>query len=872
MKKVVCQTSKGENQREKFSMPQNEDNVFKLPLPPPKRPPTRPKRTVCNNQDSGKNLQIQFTNKHAEFGQMQENSFVVSKSDFSDDSLEFLEKEESDKFNMTDKDDIISIIASTIEGDNNEEISDRSQVESDSICAVNLEPLRKNSMESIGNLSYAEKRIQNWVQNVPDPDPPLLIQEKAKPLQLTHNHIIKMPPTSSKGNPRIFFKDIPVQFSGLCYFHYFNGNCARPKHCNLMHTIMKDKYTHRFQKSSPEDLSKAYDFSLAFEKLFKEIYSCFLVAFGILKMQKKLVSSIEDIFRIGSIDTTEALEFIVKGLETSGLSFLESIEMISFNVGFLQFPELGDILLDLITRKHNISENWDVIKRIAKARGHVSPTIVTRMLTRVTAVYPLNKHLCLEIYNVIIENKMTDLSQINEEFLAPFRTLAGFRDLTDTTEKPTVSVPSSRSLVHPPVIPSTKEQLAAHIDNNLIKEREWYEREVEGRTIRMTTIPIRPPEPGVGNYVSSYNYKSRNVTNNYDNPNHSSDSDDRYFMPKPMQHTFAQADHGLHSSGFSSPFMGNHVFSGPESTVSNIGVEHSTFSPCSSLHFEPPPLVSKYVPETVRKNDARPIFGNFRCRSDFKLDRSLHNLLPDTIEHVSINERDIAKLDGVIKSKNGSEFCKLLERYRSPATIQNFITMMIAHLKSCNAMYEVLLGLVDSIESIKPDYDKDRHIKAVVEVVVMNLLFELERKGLWFKARKLLEKFCDWDSLISSQKDTQGSTYDAHCLFNPMLISLMNEQQISLLKQFYPDIDIYYKVMDKNVLRAYTILLADQLGQEELYRLYELCCERQIYTYFKIVGESSPLPEDTAEVLPQHKGNQRQDEGNSQGQFQYNNN
>lgn len=67
-----------------------------------------------------------------------------------------------------------------------------------------------------------------------------------------------------------------------------------------------------------------------------------------------------------------------------------------------------------------------------------------------------------------------------------------------------------------------------------------------------------------------------------------------------------------------------------------------------------------------------------------------------------------------------------------------------------------------------------------------------------------------------------------------MLISLINEQQTVSLKYFHPDIDIYYKVMDKNVLRAFTILMADQLDQQSLFRLYELCCERQIYTNFAV--------------------------------------
>ncbi|KAJ8960646.1 hypothetical protein NQ318_013938 [Aromia moschata] len=57
--KIVCEKRSHEFTRESAK---SGDGDFKLPLPPPKRPPTRPKRTVCNSNESFKNLQIHVDN------------------------------------------------------------------------------------------------------------------------------------------------------------------------------------------------------------------------------------------------------------------------------------------------------------------------------------------------------------------------------------------------------------------------------------------------------------------------------------------------------------------------------------------------------------------------------------------------------------------------------------------------------------------------------------------------------------------------------------------------------------------------------------------------------------------------------------------
>ncbi|XP_018564624.1 uncharacterized protein LOC108903151 [Anoplophora glabripennis] len=922
--KITCEEPRANCQREFISLPKNEENNFKLPLPPPKRPPTRPKRTVSNTEGSSTNLQIKFSNKGDDFIR-KPSTFVVPQDFSSAGSFQ------DEHVTGPDKDDTISILASSIGVDNVDDIANLDQLE-DMNYGCSDQP---NYFETNENPSYIEDRVKQWVQNVPNPQTsPKNIQSMLNSNQtsprspLNSNEGGLMPPVSAKGNPRVNFRTIPNVFSGLCFHYYFSANCLK-LNCTLAHIVNVERFIHKIQRVDPNEIFKHFQFSMCSEKLFREIYPSFVAAFGKLKMQNELIACIKYFLQMKDIDCTEATDSVVKALGESGLSFQDAIEMISFNIGFLEHPILADILLDLITRTNDISENWAVIKRILKARGKIKPSIVSRIFLRMVNVYPVNKELCREIYNTIVKNNMTDLSKISEDVLIPVRTLVDFQDGTaKSITKPSIPDAQLKALSNP----NPQELLAAHIDNKLIKERELYEREVEGTTVR-ARIDLEPNHP-----VRNPNYESRR-TSSSDNHSQSSGSEERYFQPNPRLSPFAPRDYALPIATIKSRYLRNE-FSRTAPSTSNNPFEQDNVDLNTALRFEPPSEVSEYIPENVRVTNrrgepqeaeislkpSRPIFGSPCYRSDFNFNKSVHNLLPDSFEHVNINERDVAKLNSVIKSKNGTEFYELLQYYKSPPTLQNFITMTIANLKlSTSSIHDTLISFMQSFESIDPDYTKDKEIKGIMEVIVMNCLFEIEKKGLWNHGRYLLESFCDWDSLVSSKifskrrvthmgryiflakifskarnynftyeilqcpnlklleppenwpyfknvlvdlesrnavlKDffkygyryynigvldiyrrifKRGGIFgfDAEAYFNPMLIAIIDEQRTDLLKCFHPDIDVYYKVMDKNVLRSFTVIIAEQLSPENQFRLYEFCCELQIYTKF-VGGETN---------------------------------
>nr|CAH7766333.1 unnamed protein product [Callosobruchus chinensis] len=153
--------------------------------------------------------------------------------------------------------------------------------------------------------------------------------------------------------------------------------CFRRSACHWAHKINKDKYLRKFQKGTPEQLVTAYQFLKGLD-LF-ELQSC--------------------------LDIAEGIESVVKGLECSGLTFLEAVEKISYNIGFIQYPHLADFLLQLICRRSQLKSNWYMMKRLIKARGHISPDLASNILLKATNTYPPDKSLCKDIYTAVENRK-----------------------------------------------------------------------------------------------------------------------------------------------------------------------------------------------------------------------------------------------------------------------------------------------------------------------------------------------------------------------------------------------------------------------------------------------------------------------------------
>lgn len=76
--------------------------------------------------------------------------------------------------------------------------------------------------------------------------------------------------------------------------------------------------------------------------LYKEVHICFIRAFGYFKKHVELVKCVGDLLRFQDhVNLFDAIEEVIKGLEDSGMAFLEAIDRLLRSYGIFSVPLLG---------------------------------------------------------------------------------------------------------------------------------------------------------------------------------------------------------------------------------------------------------------------------------------------------------------------------------------------------------------------------------------------------------------------------------------------------------------------------------------------------------------------------------------------------
>ncbi|KAK9872619.1 hypothetical protein WA026_018751 [Henosepilachna vigintioctopunctata] len=143
--------------------------------------------------------------------------------------------------------------------------------------------------------------------------------------------------------------------------------------------------------------------------------------------------------------------------------------------------------------------------------------------------------------------------------------------------------------------------------------------------------------------------------------------------------------------------------------------------------------------------------------SSYKCNVSLHNLYPDMREkNIELTKLELLQLRDALDKMNGVKFLKLLENSSNAFTIENFVLNSLILIKSStNTSYicEKFLSLVNVLEDLEINSLKISYIKLTVEVLAMNLVYFLERKGEWSLCKDILLriKMKNWHSLVTSK-------------------------------------------------------------------------------------------------------------------------
>ncbi|CAG9853991.1 unnamed protein product [Phyllotreta striolata] len=853
---------------------------FKIPkLPPIKRPPTRPKKTIFTKTEPDSPLST-FPNH-------------ISKDV-----------------------DVISIAASSVMSDQMELDKQNSELNKSSEDLFNPDQLNSDPFY-----------VENWLTQVNNA-PPFFSTTISTPPS-----VIKVEGDEESTRltpPRVDFKKIPRFFNGLCYYFFIREKCNF-RSCIHSHTLQQAAFLLKCQSLNQVELEESYNFASRFPVLFRETHPIFINVFGMHKMQSKLIAIIGDIFALNNtVIINKAIELIVDALRQIGLTLLEAVEKISFNIGFLRYPTLADILIEILSKEPNLSETWEEIKRICKAKNFIAPHTLETILRRVIREpNDSNRNLCKDVYNTIIKNKMTDVSKIKTEYILSLKTLVEFgnkpANCLNTSIDANTAIDRDVFEASDHLANQIQTDSSSDIDDRYPTFRSRYSEMKSEDPSPTERSPCSSSSSSRSSSSSSSRSSSRSSSESFRHTaNNRSDSNTRKHESLSLRSGSPYVPQTLNRPNRKSPSTTSLDTINSATTITSSASKSVVFHRTVLL----PSVSSAPVPQITAATNSmksilfpeRPIFGKFNYKSDFVFEKSLHNLLPCPKEQVVLNEPDIIKLNDVIKNADGNEFLQLFEQYKGPNTLQQFITMSIAHLKNTHQTpSNSLMDLVENLEASNPQFKHDPILKGVLEVIVFNLLIFVERKCLWADGRKLIEMFCDWDSLISSKQFTtnqmtpigrfiflakllaeakafykvydilrspdlrllESSSYwplfhcgkadlesrnlllvyffrnayyinvevvcdmyknifqfndiwqfDSLCFFNPMLEDMIDKGNCSSLKHFLSDIEVFYKKMDRNIFRAFIILMHKFITNKNKINIYVMAVQKRLYPFY----------------------------------------
>ncbi|XP_060525774.1 uncharacterized protein LOC132701681 isoform X2 [Cylas formicarius] len=510
---------------------------------------------------------------------------------------------------------------------------------------------------------------------------------------------------------------VPPIYKGLCYWHVFpypGRQCTR-MNCRLAHSV-RDLPEHKWQEllQLPEkQLLNAYDYAKQYPAFYEQIFEKFATVFAERGMIRQTVDIVDHIFatNMSRFWKTKCLEVVFNELQKSDLSFHDAVETVLVQIGLGKFPDLGDQLVSLIASDSHLRSNWPILRRLVVAGHKIDGTVATKLMSNL-ARPPVDGRVCADVCRLLSRFNFADKREIPADIMAAVEAAAAA-----PSHVPSRSPTGIFRLLTPPPYP-------VH---------------------RFTTEP-HPP---------TVEAESRDIQNKQD-------IDERL-----------TSSHRCDSTVASNSFTGG----GSWSTLSYTNDETSPRSSpgfvynCHGAQYDP---IEDYGPSTKRKRldsgssngppssktplstikpPEHPRFGYPRFDPAYRFNVSLHNLYTRETNSVDVDEDDVIRLNSAVKSGDGRTFLELLEKYKRPSTVQNFITMTLAHLKGAKQQaakkYEDLLA---SIENELPSYYANKDIRVILEVVTMNLLFELEKSSvLCLEAQALLERFSDWDSLVTSR-------------------------------------------------------------------------------------------------------------------------
>lgn len=210
----------------------------------------------------------------------------------------------------------------------------------------------------------------------------------------------------------------PPIFSKLCAYYFFKI-CKKTFQCKKFHHIPPN-IRNSIENLQYDDLTSAYNYVRNSSKLYIETIDFFINGFVNLKCDKQLIVMALDVLDLPIYNKTPVVKKYISALQTFNLTFKEAIGKIVDDSETI--IGLSDIILDIICVQltPEILENWVVVQKLAKNRGHnlIDHGIVKDIMVK--SYSNRNSQLAKYIMDDIISPRLVELNAIDVDKIIKF--------------------------------------------------------------------------------------------------------------------------------------------------------------------------------------------------------------------------------------------------------------------------------------------------------------------------------------------------------------------------------------------------------------------------------------------------------------------
>ncbi|KAF5301028.1 hypothetical protein FQR65_LT09011 [Abscondita terminalis] len=511
------------------------------------------------------------------------------------------------------------------------------------------------------------------------------------------------------------FHTIPVVFRPLCYFYYTYDYC-KMNPCRRKHNM--NRFIHQNLLNLSNDLlMDAYKFARSRRRLFYPLVSTFITSFLKTGYVIELVKMATYVAFIENTNKVSQIRQILMGLQSTGRSFVKSIEEIIITQGENNIV-LSDVLLEIVCdQKADLNSNWYLIRMLCQYRkGYpINATIVDDIM--LSCIDQENVEFCMKVVKDIFVSDFVDLIAINDLILSRF---ISFLQNKNLTEQANVLLTKAK-LNNVNIISSF------HATNNVWLDSQTF----KNRTQEPQTFGNNFPE-NISSTFASWTFPNFDLPK--ENPLVTNSKQQQVDTFQNANEEFIQ--NNWSRDEFESPNRESvEKYNSNDVTVDNTEAYSTSES-----------IVKQVSSDSEESSSSKESISNST------LDNPMTNSNPSSpsatnksLEYTDkcLSDYEIKKLCDIIANNRSEDLLSCYNKFKNSSFNNSFVMNVISLLKHKNKsiIYQIINDLIENLEQQNSHFGYLDNAESSLYLLAVNAIALLKRQKGYQEAAKLLFKF-----------------------------------------------------------------------------------------------------------------------------------